>query len=82
MSAASQSHSRAGERPCDCLRQIRSLSAVEDVGFGARNAASERGAGWQAGIALRWRSECVHSSLAKDADGRSPPRRRMVWVRA
>ena len=40
---------------------------LEHVGFGTKAAASQRGAGWKAALALWWRSECVHLSLAKDA---------------
>ena len=40
---------------------------LEHISFGTRTAASEGGTGWQAALALRWRSECMHSSLAKDA---------------
>ena len=40
---------------------------LEHVGFVTRTAASERRTGWQAALALQWRPECMHSSLAKDA---------------
>ena len=43
------------------------LERLNTLAFGTRTTASERETGWQADLALWRRSECEHSSLAKDA---------------
>eukprot|EP00966_Prymnesium_polylepis_P335493 7390848-Prymnesium_polylepis.1 len=43
------------------------LLSLNTSALGTQTATSKRGGGLQAALALWWRSECVHSSLAKDA---------------
>eukprot|EP00966_Prymnesium_polylepis_P084731 1961564-Prymnesium_polylepis.1 len=57
MSAAS--HCRAAVRLSAADPEFERLN---NVGFDTLTAASERGTGWQTALALRWRSECMHSS--------------------
>ena len=42
------------------LERLRTLALVLEL-------PPQRETGWQAALALRWRSECMHLSLAKDA---------------
>eukprot|EP00966_Prymnesium_polylepis_P029434 683907-Prymnesium_polylepis.1 len=67
MSAAS--HSRAAVRLSTAdpeLERFRLITLALVLGTPPH---SERATGWQGDLALRWRSECEHSSLA-DAAGR------------